>query len=89
MESDTRRLLAQLAVAVIAADGRVTSSELEAVARLDDLGLGRLSTLAGVPRVPQHSGASTSAPPVDCCANGSLRPPRARGPQARRADRRL
>ena len=45
MESDTRRLLAQLAVAVIAADGRVTSSELEAVARLDDLGLGGLSTL--------------------------------------------
>lgn len=45
MEGDPRRLLAQLAVAVIAADGRVTTSELEAVARLDDLGLGRLSTL--------------------------------------------
>lgn len=45
MEADPRRLLAQLAVAVIAADGRVTTSELEAVARLDDLGLGRLSAL--------------------------------------------
>jgi DnaJ-domain-containing protein 1 len=45
MEADPRRLLAQLAVAVIAADGRVTSSELEAAARLDDLGLGRLSAL--------------------------------------------
>lgn len=45
MEADPRRLLAQLAVSVIVADGRVTTSELEAARRLDDLGLGRLSTL--------------------------------------------
>jgi DnaJ-domain-containing protein 1 len=45
MEIDPRRLLARLAAAVITADGRITTGELEALARLDNLGLGRLSGL--------------------------------------------
>jgi DnaJ-domain-containing protein 1 len=46
MEIDPRRLVAQLAAAVILADGRVTSGELEELSLLDCLGLGRLSNLA-------------------------------------------
>jgi DnaJ-domain-containing protein 1 len=46
MEIDPRRLVAQLAVAVIVADGRVTTGELEELGLLDCLGLGRLSGLA-------------------------------------------
>jgi DnaJ-domain-containing protein 1 len=46
MEIDPPRLVAQLAAAVILADGRATSDELEELTLLDRLGLGRLSTLA-------------------------------------------
>jgi hypothetical protein len=45
MEIDPRRLIAQLAVAVIAADGRIVADEVTALARPDNLGLGRLSEL--------------------------------------------
>jgi uncharacterized tellurite resistance protein B-like protein len=40
------RLIARLAVAVIAADGRITPAEVAALGRLDALGLGPLSALA-------------------------------------------
>jgi DnaJ-domain-containing protein 1 len=43
---DFRRLITRLAVAVMAADGRITQSELDALSSLDRLGLGRLSSLA-------------------------------------------
>jgi DnaJ-domain-containing protein 1 len=45
MEIDPRRLVAQLAVAVTVADGRVTAGEMEELRLLDCLGLGRLSGL--------------------------------------------
>lgn len=40
---DPRRIIARLAVAVMAADGRITPTELDATRRLEDLGLGHLS----------------------------------------------
>jgi DnaJ-domain-containing protein 1 len=40
------RLIARLAVAVIAADGRITTAELAALGRLDGLGLGPLADVA-------------------------------------------
>lgn len=43
LEHDPRRAVARLAVAVMAADGRITSPEVEALARLDQLGLGSLT----------------------------------------------
>jgi DnaJ-domain-containing protein 1 len=43
---DIRRLVGRLAVAVIAADGRITTTEVAALARLDDLGLGPLGAIA-------------------------------------------
>ena len=46
MEIDPPRLVAQLAAAVILADGRVTSGELDELGLLDMLGLGTLSGLA-------------------------------------------
>jgi len=46
MDQDIRRLIARLVVAVMAADGRITASELDALDRLDGLGLGPLSDLA-------------------------------------------
>ncbi len=45
MEAEPRRSIAQLAVAVMTADGRITPSEKEASRRLDALGLGPLSAL--------------------------------------------
>jgi uncharacterized tellurite resistance protein B-like protein len=45
MEHTPRRLIVRLAVAVMAADGRITVPELEAIERLDRLGLGPLGTL--------------------------------------------
>jgi DnaJ-domain-containing protein 1 len=45
MEIDPRRLIAQLAVAVIAADGRIAADEVTALGCLNNLGLGRLSEL--------------------------------------------
>jgi uncharacterized tellurite resistance protein B-like protein len=47
MEHDPRRLIARLAAAVMVADGRVTAAECDALERLDTLGLGPLSRLAG------------------------------------------
>jgi DnaJ-domain-containing protein 1 len=44
-ERDPRRLIARLAVAVMAADGRIASEEIAASEELDLLGLGRLSSL--------------------------------------------
>jgi len=44
--NDLGRLIARLAVAVIAADGRITTAELAALARVDDLDLGPLSDVA-------------------------------------------
>jgi len=44
-EHDPRRLIARLAVAVMAADGRIASEEIVASEELDLLGLGRLSGL--------------------------------------------
>ena len=41
-EKDIRRLIARLAVAVMAADKRITTPEIGALGRLDDLGLGPL-----------------------------------------------
>jgi uncharacterized tellurite resistance protein B-like protein len=46
MERDPRRLIVRLAVATLTADGRVTPSERQALARLDLLGLGALSAFA-------------------------------------------
>jgi uncharacterized tellurite resistance protein B-like protein len=46
MDTDPRRLIARLAVAVMVADGRITPSEYEALEHLDSLGLGPLSDLA-------------------------------------------
>jgi DnaJ-domain-containing protein 1 len=46
MDIDPRRLVAQLAAAVIVADDRVTAGELEELGLLDCLGLGGLSGLA-------------------------------------------
>ena len=46
MDTDPRRLIARLAVAVMVADGRITPSEYDALERLDALGLGPLSNLA-------------------------------------------
>jgi DnaJ-domain-containing protein 1 len=47
MEQDSLgRLITRLAVAVIAADGRITTPELEALGRLDRLGLGSLAAVA-------------------------------------------
>jgi uncharacterized tellurite resistance protein B-like protein len=46
MDPQMSRSIARLAVAVMAADGRITASELDALSNLDDLGLGRLSGLA-------------------------------------------
>jgi DnaJ-domain-containing protein 1 len=43
-ELDVRELMAQLAAAVMVADGRVTEPELCALDRLDDMGLGPLSS---------------------------------------------
>ena len=43
---DPRRLIARLAIAVIAADRHVTSEEIAALDELDHLGLGRLSGVA-------------------------------------------
>jgi hypothetical protein len=40
------RLIARLAVAILAADGRITAAERAALGRLDDLGLGRLADVA-------------------------------------------
>lgn len=45
VEQDPRRAVARLAVAVMAADGRVTSPEVAALERLDHLGLGSLGPL--------------------------------------------
>ena len=45
MESDPRRLISRLAAAVMTADGRITTSETEALRRLDELGLGPLSAM--------------------------------------------
>jgi len=44
-EQDPRRLIVRLAVAVMIADGRITATECDAMAYLDRLGLGPLSTL--------------------------------------------
>ncbi len=44
--NDLGRLIARLAVSVIAADGRITASELAALERLDELGLGPLAPVA-------------------------------------------
>ena len=41
--NDPRSIVARLAVAVMAADGRITASEMEVVSHLDSLGLGDLS----------------------------------------------
>ena len=46
MEKDLPRLVAQLAAAVILADGRVTADEMDELGLLDELGLGTLSGLA-------------------------------------------
>jgi uncharacterized tellurite resistance protein B-like protein len=43
---DIRRLIARLAVAIMAADGRITTAELGSLRRLDDLGLGPLGDIA-------------------------------------------
>jgi len=45
VEQDPRRAVARLAVAVMAADGRITSPEIAALERLDGLGLGSLGQL--------------------------------------------
>jgi len=42
---DPRQLVARLAAAVMIADGRITESEMAAVERLEDLGLGSLTSL--------------------------------------------
>ena len=44
--TDLGRLIARLAVAVVAADGRLTPTELAALKRLDGLGIGRLANAA-------------------------------------------
>lgn len=44
--NDLRRLIARLALAVMAADGRVTRAELDALSRFDALGLGPLEDVA-------------------------------------------
>lgn len=41
--TDPRSIIARLAVAVMAADGRITAGELEVASHLDSLGLGDLS----------------------------------------------
>ncbi len=46
MSEDPRRLIVRLAVAVMAADGRIDPDEIQAAERLDRLGLGPLSKLA-------------------------------------------
>ena len=46
MKDDPRRMIVRLAVAVMAADGRITLSEIAAANELDKIGLGPLSTLA-------------------------------------------
>jgi uncharacterized tellurite resistance protein B-like protein len=43
---DPRRLIVRLAVAVLAADGRITREELTALGELDELGLGHISDFA-------------------------------------------
>jgi len=45
VQQDPRRAVARLAVAVMAADGRITSPEVAALGRLDQLGLGALGPL--------------------------------------------
>jgi DnaJ-domain-containing protein 1 len=47
MDQDPRRLIARLAVAVMVADGRIAPAEIDTIERLDALGLGPLSRLAG------------------------------------------
>lgn len=46
MDTDIRQLIARVAVAMMAADGRIEACELDALQRLDALGLGPLSCLA-------------------------------------------
>ena len=55
-EQDPRRLIVRLAVAVMIADGRITATECDAMAYLDRLGLGPLSTLVDeeVGRASRH-----------------------------------
>ncbi len=45
-DSDPRRMIARLAVAVLVADGRITNDELDALECLDGLGLGPISDRA-------------------------------------------
>jgi hypothetical protein len=47
LDSDFRRMIARLAVAVMAADGRATPNEILALERLADRGLGPLRSLVG------------------------------------------
>jgi DnaJ-domain-containing protein 1 len=63
------RLIARLAVAVVAADARITTAELAALGRLDGLGLG---SLAGVVREELERAAHE---PVDVRATCALLPP--------------
>jgi DnaJ-domain-containing protein 1 len=46
MDANLQRLIARLGVAIMSADGRIAPSELDALERLDELGLGPLSGLA-------------------------------------------
>lgn len=46
MEDDARHLIIRLAVAIMAADGRITAQERQALSRFDSLGLGALSEIA-------------------------------------------
>jgi hypothetical protein len=63
------RLIARLAVGIIAADGRITPTELAALARLDGLGLG---SLAGVAREEIERAIQE---PVDVPATCAALPP--------------
>ncbi len=73
---DTRRIIADLVVAVITADGKVTRSEMETVARLRGLGLGDLTPFvsesleraAREPLDPEKSADELGAPGGDAGA---------------------
>jgi tellurite resistance protein len=76
MQTDLRQLIVRLAVAVMAADSRIRGSELQALERLDGLGLGPIAYLA------EEELERALARPVDIretCEAIATRSPLARG----------
>ena len=62
---EPRRVIARLAVAIMAADGRITTSEMDTVSHLDGLGLG---DLAGPVREEIEAATRHPIDPTEACA---------------------